>query len=70
MTVPRYTKYPVTPVEVLASQFSATECDDSTAPVPDTETVVGEPVALLAIETFPPTAPDAVGANVTLRTAV
>lgn len=60
----------MTPVELLASHVSPTVCVDCETPVPDTETVVGEPVALLAIEMFPPAAPDVVGANVTVRTAV
>jgi hypothetical protein len=55
---------------VLAFQLSATVCGEIETPVPDTDTLVGEPVALLAIATFPFTAPAVVGANVTVRTAV
>ena len=59
----------MTPVEVLASQDNPTECDDCETPVPVKETVVGEPVALLAIATLPFTLPEVVGAKVTVRTA-
>jgi len=62
LTVLRYTLYPDT-VEVLAIQLSATECC-STA-VPDRVTVVGDPVALLAIVILPLTLPATVGLNTT-----
>lgn len=54
--------YPAT-VEVLAFQLSAAEC--WTVPVPDSETVAGEPVALLTIEILPFTVPVRLGANCT-----
>lgn len=57
-------------MDALASQVSATECVDAETPVPVSETVVGEPVALLAIDTLPLTVPAVEGANVTVRTAV
>jgi hypothetical protein len=39
-------------------------------PVPASETVVGEPVALLVIETLPVTLPVAVGKNVAVKVVV
>ena len=57
-------------MEALASHVSATECDDAETPVPVSDTIVGEPVALLAIDTLPFTVPAVAGANVTVRTAV
>jgi hypothetical protein len=61
--VPRYTLYPLT-VPELAVQESATACDD-----PDKE-IVGELLALLAIDTLPLSTPVVVGANCTVRVAV
>jgi hypothetical protein len=53
---------------VLAVQERTT--DSAPVPVPDTETVAGEFVALLAIVTVPVTAPADVGSNVMLSVAV
>jgi hypothetical protein len=58
--------YPDT-VEVLALQVSATECCTGATPVPDSETVAGDPLALLTIEMLPLTVTAAVGLNWTLR---
>lgn len=60
----RYTLYPET-TEVLALQVSATEC--WTTPVPDNDTIVGEPLALLITEMLPVTGPVAVGLNRTAK---
>ena len=60
----------MTPVDALASHVSVTECDDAETPVPVSDTFVGEPVALLAIDTLPFTVPAVAGVNVTVRTAV
>jgi hypothetical protein len=62
--VPRYTLYPTTD-DVLAFQFNPTVCCVAT-PVPVTEIVEGEFVALLVIDTEPFTAPALVGANCTV----
>ena len=48
---------------MLALQVSATECCTGTTPVPDSETVAGEPVALLTMEMLPLTLPVTVGSN-------
>jgi hypothetical protein len=53
--------------EVLAFQASATECCTWLAPVPDRDTVAGEPVALLTIKMLPLTLPLTVGLNCTPR---
>ena len=58
--------YPDT-VEVLAFQVSATECWTGATPVPDSETVAGDPLALLTIEMLLFTVPAVVGLNWTLR---
>jgi len=50
---------------VLAFQVSATEC--CTVPVPDRETVAGDPVALLTIEIVAGRSPAVVGLNVIIR---
>src|ERR1700693_5894945 len=63
--VPRYTLYPTT-VEVLAVQVSVTECGDAWTPDPDSNVLVGEFVALLAIVTLPVTLPVDVGAKLTV----
>ena len=63
---PETTPAPYQPtVEVLAFQVSAAEC--WTIPVPDRETVAGDPVALLTMEMLPFMVPAAVGLNWTLR---
>ena len=54
--------YPVTLV-VLAVQLSATQC--GATPVPVSETVAGDPLALLTIEMLPFTSPVALGLNCT-----
>jgi hypothetical protein len=64
LTVLRYTLYPET-AEVLALQLSATEC--WTTPVPNNDTIVGEPLALLITEMLPVTGPVAVGLNRTVK---
>lgn len=51
---------------MLAFQFNDTVCCVAATPVPDRLTVEGEFVALLVIETEPPTAPPVVGAKVTV----
>ena len=61
----RYTLYPET-VEVLAVQFSATECVTGAVAVPERVIVAGEPVALLTIVTLPLSVPAAVGLNCTV----
>jgi hypothetical protein len=58
--------YPDT-VEVLAFQVRFTECWTGATPVPDSETVTGDPVALLTIEMLPFTIPAAVGLNWMVR---
>jgi len=50
-------------VDVLADQDNATLWEVTDTPVPVTAIVVGEFVALLAMLTFPLTAPAVVGAN-------
>ena len=57
-------------MDVLASQARPTELLLCATPVPDTEIVAGELVALLATVTVPFTAPAVVGAKDTLRVAV
>jgi hypothetical protein len=57
--------YPLT-VEVLAFQVNATEC--CTTPVPNRETVAGDPVALLTIEMLLFRIPAVVGLNTIVRT--
>ena len=52
---------------MLALQVSAAECWTGATPVPDTGTAAGAPVALLTIDTFPPTGPVIVGLNWTVR---
>jgi hypothetical protein len=55
---------------VLGAQDNATEWEPAAWPAPDTETVAGELVALLAIWTLAPVrAPAVVGANVTVKVA-
>ena len=58
--------YPDT-VEVLAFQLSAAECCTEATPVPDRDTVAGEPVALLTMEMLPLALPLTVGLNWALR---
>jgi hypothetical protein len=53
-------------VLVLAPQFNATECDTGATPVPLSDTLEVEPVALLRIATLPLAAPATVGVNCTL----
>ena len=53
--------------EVLALQVRSTGCRTGATPVPDRETVAGDPVALLTTETLPFTLPAAVGLNWTVR---
>lgn len=57
--------YPDT-LEVLADQSNATLCWTVVAPVPESDTVAGEPVASLEIVRVPVTAPAEVGANCTV----
>ena len=52
-------------MDELASQLSATECVCCTTPVPDRLTDVGEPVAVLTIETLPAALPDDAGVKST-----
>ena len=52
-------------MEVLAVQLSATVCGVTATPVPDSEIVVGEPVALLVTVTLPVSPPAAVGEKTT-----
>ena len=66
--VPRYSLYPTMSDEVLAVQESAT--DAGATPVPESEIVAGEFVALLVTTTVPVTAPDVAGSNATLSVAV
>ena len=54
----------------LAPQFKATECDVLLTPMPATETLFGEFVALLAIVTNPLTPPVVFGAKTTPNSAV
>jgi hypothetical protein len=66
LTPLRYTLYPTTD-DVLAPQFSATECDVTGAvPFPLRATLDVEPVALLKMFTLPLAVPVVVGANCTL----
>jgi hypothetical protein len=58
--------YPATE-ELLEAQFNATECDTGGAtPVPLSETLEFEPVALLRIVALPLVEPATEGANCTL----
>jgi hypothetical protein len=66
--VPRYTLYPTTD-DVLAFHVNPTVCVVAATPVPLSEIVAGEFVALLVIVTLPVTAPAAVGANSTVNVA-
>lgn len=67
--VARYTLYPTTPDDVLASQLNATVYVAET-PVPLSAIVVGEFVALLVIVTLPVICAALVGAKVTSSVAV
>ena len=66
--VPRYSLYPTMSDEVLAVQESAT--DAGATPVPESEIVAGEFVALLVTVSAPVTAPGVAGSNATLSVAV
>ena len=55
-------------MDVLALQLRATEWEE-VVPVPESEAVAGELVALLTTERLPVTLPVVVGANVTLKVA-
>lgn len=68
-TVDRYTLYPTT-VEVLAVHESETECATACIPVPESEMLIGEFVALLVTVTVPDTVAADPGVKVTPRVAV
>jgi hypothetical protein len=53
--------------EVLAVQDRLTLCVTETTPLPESEIVDGEPVALLVIVTLPLTLPATVGLKMTLK---
>jgi len=61
--------YPDT-VDVLAFHVSAAECCTGATPVPDSDMLPGEPLALLTIEMLPFTSPAAVGPNWTVNVRV
>lgn len=67
--VERYTLYPTT-VEVLAVHDRDTECATACVPVPESEMLIGEFVALLVTVTVPDTVAADAGANATLSVAV
>jgi hypothetical protein len=52
---------------VLAVQDKLTVCGTDTTPLPESEIVDGEPVALLAIVTLPLTLPTAAGLKMMLK---
>ena len=60
--------YPTT-VDVLAAQLSVTECATACVPVPESEIVIGEFVALLVTVTLPATVVADVGVNATPNVA-
>jgi hypothetical protein len=62
----RYTLYPVTG-ELLAIQFNATEWLVACTPIPESEIVTGELLALLVTVTLPLSAPAAIGLKLTLN---
>ena len=62
----RYTLYPET-AGVLADQLSATLCVAGCTPLPDSEIVDGDPVALLVTVTLPEALPAADGSKITLN---
>jgi hypothetical protein len=66
--VPRYSLYPTMSEEELAAQDRAT--DSGATPVPESEIVAGEFVALLPIVTVPLTTPGVTGLNATMSVAV
>jgi hypothetical protein len=66
--VPRYSLYPTMSEEVLAVQDRAT--DSGVTPVPESEIVAGEFVALLATVTVPLSAPGVTGSKATMSVAV
>jgi hypothetical protein len=57
-------------VDVLAVQFSVTECNTGWTPVPDSVIDAGELVALLVTFTLPGSGPVPEGAKVTFSVAV
>jgi hypothetical protein len=66
--VPRYSLYPTMSDELLAAQDRAT--DSGATPVPESEIVAGEFVALLATVTVPLTTPGVTGSKATMSVAV
>jgi hypothetical protein len=55
---------------VLAVQLKATECWTATTPVPESEMLIGELLAVLVIATLPDTVLPLEGVNVTVKVAV
>jgi hypothetical protein len=66
--VPRYSLYPTMAEEALAAQDKAT--DSGATPVPESEIVAGEFVALLTTVTVPLAAPGVSGSKATSSVAV